>query len=413
MPLMFTPKKNNWPQILQIYRIKEGAVAPSSALRCLLPPLAGTPRNAPKRIMTIREFKSQTIKSLTQPEEKKSQHNSAVSQTPAFVASSTPSLDVEILLCHFLSLDKTHLLLNQNQEIPVNKLELLEDAVKKRQTGLPIAYITNHKEFYGYDFYVTPDVLIPKPDTEILVEKAVLFLEEKILANPDRILTVCDMCTGSGCIGISVLKSLYQDKKIPLERLPKFTLVDISQKALDIAKKNADSLLDAEKPSYAADSNSGSNTSNTTAASQKISATNGSHNPAAPAISLRQKIRFVQSNLFELLPYQFDVVLTNPPYVPSSLTDELLKDGRSEPRLALDGDITITGDKSDTDDGLEIIRNLMPQISEHTTPTGFFLMETGEYNMKGAENLAYRAGFRNSKVFLDLEGQERVLFGEK
>ena len=63
--------------------------------------------------------------------------------------------------------------------------------------------------------------------------------------------------------------------------------------------------------------------------------------------------------------------------------------------------------------GLEIIRNLMPQISEHTTPTGFFLMETSEYNMKGAENLAYRAGFRNSKVFLDLEGQERVLFGEK
>nr|MCR4952448.1 peptide chain release factor N(5)-glutamine methyltransferase [Treponema sp.] len=308
--------------------------------------------------MTIREFKSRAIKSLTQPE---SQHNSAVSQTPAFVASSTPSLDVEILLCHFLSLDKTHLLLNQNQEIPADKLELLEKAIKKRQTGLPIAYITNQKEFYGYDFYVNPDVLIPKPDTEVLVEKAVLFLEEKILANPDKILTVCDMCTGSGCIGISVLKSLYQDKKIPLERLPKFTLVDISQKALEVAKKNADTVLGAEKPSYAADSNS------------------GSHNLAAPATTLRQKIRFVQSNLFEMLPYQFDAVLTNPPYVPSSLTDELLKDGRSEPRLALDGDITITGDKSDTDDGLEIIRNLMPQIAEHTTPQGFFLMETGEY----------------------------------
>ena len=301
--------------------------------------------------------------------------------------SPSAALDIEIFLSHFLGLSKTQILMKAKDEIPGEQLTLLHDAIARRQTGLPVAYITNHKEFYGYDYFVTPDVLIPKPDTEILVEKAIIFLEEKIQANPDRILTVCDMCTGSGCIGISVLKALFEEKKIPLERLPKFTLVDISAAALEVARKNAERLLSNEKASP------------TTSAASKS--------------KLRERIRFVQSNLFEMLPYQFDVVLTNPPYVPASLTEELLQDGRSEPRLALDGDVTITGDKSDSDDGLEIIRNLMPQLGEHVAPGGFFLMETGEYNMRGAENLSYRAGFRNSQVFEDLEGQERVLYGEK
>lgn len=311
----------------------------------------------------------------------KRQANNLLTNSPS------AALDIEILLSHFLGLSKTQILMKAKDEIPGEQLTLLQDALTRRQTGLPVAYITNHKEFYGYDYFVTPDVLIPKPDTEILVEKAITFLEEKITANPDRILTVCDMCTGSGCIGISVLKALFEEKKIPLERQPKFTLVDISAPALEVARKNADRLLTNEKASSSA--------------------------PATTKSKLRERIRFVQSNLFEMLPYQFDVVLTNPPYVPASLTEELLRDGRSEPRLALDGDVTITGDKSDSDDGLEIIRNLMPQLGEHVAPGGFFLMETGEYNMRGAENLSYRAGFRNSQVFEDLEGQERVLYGEK
>lgn len=301
--------------------------------------------------------------------------------------SPSPALDTELLLSNFLGLSKTQILMKAKEEIPAEKLSLLEDALTRRKSGLPVAYITGHKEFYGYDFFVSPAVLIPKPDTEILVEKAIIFLEEKIQANTDRILTVCDMCTGSGCIGLSVLKALSEEKKIPSERLPKFTLVDISAPALEIARKNADRLLSGMEASSSA---------------------------ASPACRrLRERVRFVQSNLFEMLPCQFDIVLTNPPYVPSSLTEELLRDGRSEPRLALDGDVTLTGDKSDSDDGLEIIRNLMPQLGEHVAPGGFFLMETGEYNMRGAENLSYRAGFRNSQVFQDLEGQERVLYAEK
>ena len=312
--------------------------------------------------MTIQQFKTESIKNLTQ-------------------TSPSPALDVEVLLLHALGFTKTELLMKRDMELSEEKEEWLNEAVERRAAGLPVAYITGHKEFYGYDFLVTPAVLIPKPDTEILVSRAVELILEKIEANPDRLLTVCDMCTGSGCIALSVLKSLYESERVPQERLPKFTLVDISGPALEIARKNAEALLLG-------------------------AGADGKEN-------LLERVRFVQSNLFEQLPYQFDLVLTNPPYVPSSLTDELLKDGRSEPRLALDGDITITGDRAESDDGLEIIRNLMPQIYDHTVSGGFFLMETGEYNMRGAENLSYRAGFRNTQVFTDLEGQERVLYGEK
>ena len=312
--------------------------------------------------MTIQQFKNESIKNLTQ-------------------TSPSPQLDVEVLLSYALGFTKTELLMKRDYEIPADGLQWLQEAVKRRAGGLPIAYITGHKEFYGYDFLVTPAVLIPKPDTEILVSRAVELILEKIDACPDRLLTVCDMCTGSGCIALSVLKSLYENERVPAERLPKFTLVDISKPALEIARKNAEALLLG-------------------------AGTDGKAN-------LLERVRFVQSNLFEMLPYQFDLVLTNPPYVPASLTDQLLKDGRSEPRLALDGDITITGDRAESDDGLEIIRNLMPQIYDHTVFGGFFLMETGEYNMRGAENLSYRAGFRNTQVFTDLEGQERVLYGEK
>ena len=311
--------------------------------------------------MTIQQFKTESIKKLTQ-------------------TSPSPQLDVEVLLSYALGFTKTQLLMKRDFEIPEDKGGWLQEAVERRAGGLPIAYITGQKEFYGYNFIVSPAVLIPKPDTEILVSRAVELILEKIDASPDRLLTVCDMCTGSGCIALSVLKSLYENERVPAERLPKFTLVDISKPALEIAQKNAEALL-------------GTGTLNKT--------------------KLIEKVRFIQSNLFEMLPYQFDIVLTNPPYVPASLTDQLLKDGRSEPRLALDGDITLTGDKAESDDGLEIIRNLIPQIYDHTVFGGFFLMETGEYNMRGAENISYRAGFRNTQVYKDLEGQERVLYGEK
>lgn len=299
--------------------------------------------------MTIQEFKTKAIKDLSN--------------------SPTPALDIEVLLSFSTGFSKTQILLNRNTTLSPAQLNWLEEAVTKRNTGLPVAYITGQKEFYGYNFIVTPSVLIPKPDTEILVERAIEIIIEKIDARPNSILTICDMCTGSGCIAIAVLKTLIEEYHIPYEKMPKFTLVDISDSALEIAKQNSEKLLPSKYLS---------------------------------------NIRFIRSNLFDSVPLRFDVILTNPPYIPTSMVDELLLDGRSEPRLALDGDITLFGEKSGTNDGLEIIRNLLPQLKEHLCPKGTGLMETGEYNAEAAAKLAEDEGLK-TKIRKDLEGQLRIV----
>ncbi len=312
--------------------------------------------------MTIREYKNQIIKSLK--------------------TSASPQLDAEVLLCHFLGLNKTQLLMKQNDELPAESRDVLDDAVNRRAAGLPVAYITGRKEFYGYDFIVSPAVLIPKPDTEILVERAVDVILSKMDARGENLLTVCDMCTGSGCIAIAVAKTLIEDERVAPDQLPKFTLADISQPALDIAQRNAAALLDQ----YGG--------------------------------LVKSRFNFVRTNLFDAISeaIKYDVILSNPPYIPHSMVDELLKDGRSEPRLALDGDITIEGDRAlaadgkPADDGLEIIRNLIPQAAAHLAPRGSLIMETGEYNAEATSELAVAAGF-NTEIHRDLEGQLRVVEG--
>ena len=296
--------------------------------------------------------------------------------------SPSPLLDVNVLLEHFLGLNKTQILLNYKKEILPEQEDFLLQAVQKRKTGLPIAYITGKKEFFGYEFDVSPAVLIPKPDTEILVERGIEIILEKMENHPDTILTVCDMCTGSGCIGISVAKTLIDVYKIEPADLPKFTLVDISPAALEIAMQNVKKL---DVPS--------------------------------------DKVRFVRSNLFEQFSndggWTFDVILTNPPYVPHAMVEQLLQDGRNEPRLALDGDVFtqkkdgfMPGDFSQTDDGLEIIRSLLPQCYNHLCPEGVILMETGEYNALNAQKIASSHRFR-TVLHKDLEGQLRVVECQK
>ena len=276
--------------------------------------------------------------------------------------SPTPELDVQVILQHALHLDKTQLLLFSNKKLPHTKLDWLNEAIAKRKTGLPVAYITGVKEFYGYDFFVTPDVLIPKPDTEILVEHAVELIMEKLDGEDAaaRPLAICDMCTGSGCIGLAVMKTLYALEKVPVEKLPQMTMVDISEPALAIAKKNAATLL--------------------------------------PDGEILQKLTFVQSDLFEKVSGKFDFILTNPPYIPSAMVDELLKDGRNEPRLALDGDV----------DGTFLIKKLLSQSCEHLVNNGTILMETGEYNAQATADFAGGLGF-TTQLHTDLEGQLRVV----
>ena len=124
--------------------------------------------------MTLQELKSKIIEKLSK-------------------TSPSPKLDAEVLLSHCLGFSKTELLLKRDYEVTADKEAWLRDATNLRATGLPIAYITGHKEFYGYDFIVSPDVLIPKPDTEILVERAVDIILSMMDARGENLLTVCDM----------------------------------------------------------------------------------------------------------------------------------------------------------------------------------------------------------------------------
>ena len=248
-------------------------------------------------------------------------------------SSPSPILDIDVLLEFSLGFSKTQLLLKRDFHIPQNKLEWLLNAVQKRTTGLPIAYITGCKEFYGYNFSVSPSVLIPKPDTEILVENAINLIKEKIFNNPNRILTICDMCTGSGCIGISVLKNLFESQKIPYEKLPKFTLVDISYDALEIARKNSSLLKNS--------------------LNQDIS----------------ERVRFIHSNLFENIQGKFNVIVSNPPYINSDEISMLQKEVKDfEPSIALDGG----------KDGLDFYRIICKNAPLYLNDNGILLLECGE-----------------------------------
>lgn len=125
--------------------------------------------------------------------------------------SPSPILDADVILKWILKCDQTFILFHSETELSEPQKNIFCSSIEKRKTGLPVAYITGIKEFFGYDFEVDKNVLIPKPDTELLVENAVNFIEEKFHAASDcKILSVCDMCSGSGCVGISILKFIEE-----------------------------------------------------------------------------------------------------------------------------------------------------------------------------------------------------------
>ncbi|MDE5898529.1 MAG: peptide chain release factor N(5)-glutamine methyltransferase, partial [Treponemataceae bacterium] len=199
-------------------------------------------------------------------------------------------------------------------------------------------------------------------------------LRGRIRARPASVPTVCDMCAGSGCIAIAVLRTLSDGSAVPAERLPSITAADISGRALAVARRNAGALLPER---------------------------------------LRNNLRFVQSNLFENAAGRYDFILTNPPYVPAQEARALLSDGRGEPLLALDGDVGESGGPSGTSDGLAVIRRLVPQAAANLAPGGALLLEAGEYNAEQAAAMLRQNGFSGVTIHRDLAGQLRVVEGRR
>ena len=367
-------------------------------------------------------------------------------------------------------MSRTWLFLHDDVVLTEKQEAAVADVVQKRLSGLPVAYITGEKEFYGRTFFVTQDVLIPKPDTELLVEKAVAYAKAVLSetcnsrenadfeaershlgagAESKRQFRFADICTGSGCIAVSVLAELFAEFGENCDALGKTCgaidvaadfgrihadATDISAAALAVARKNAETLLggaalrslkfyegDLCSPLMAG------------GASDVVASCGGDCANRGGATS-------GESNSGQIPKY--DMVLSNPPYVPASVTDELLRDGRGEPRLALDGDTdsaladfalggesarggtvravcTADGVRCDSpdvetsceksSDGLAIIRRLIPQVKEILLPGGVFFMETGEYNAEKAAEYLSKCGFTDIVIHRDLAGQLRLV----
>ena len=289
---------------------------------------------------------------------------------------SSLTLDADVLLQHFLNKPRAWLFAHDDTDISSIRKAFCA-AVERRCTGLPVAYITGEKDFWGLPFHVSPDVLIPKPDTELLVERSLAIIREKAAALlPEQNLFILDPCTGSGCVAISILHTLEAENIRNLCCIA----ADISPAALAIARRNAERLLSAETQT-------------------RLYIIEGDMRTLPETIAHVRESLSPSSLLTNIL--RFDLIAANPPYVPSMLTQELLKDGRNEPALALDGG----------SDGLDFIRILTNNTCTVLNRNGVLLSEVGEYHAKAASKLFETAGFSDVRIHQDLASQDRLIEG--
>ena len=259
---------------------------------------------------------------------------------------STARLESQLLLAHVLRCSKVDLLV-RFEEVPADpQRAAFRELIKRRVDGLPVAYLVGSREFYLLEFEVSPAVLVPRPETETLVAEALKLL--KPLAAP----MVLDLCTGSGCIGISVAHQ-KTDARV--------TLADVSPDALDVARKNA------------------------------------------KKHGLDSRLQFRQGDLFAALPggSLFDAILCNPPYIAPGELATLAPDVREhEPRLALDGG----------PDGLAFYRRLATDAGKHLNPGGALLLEIGATQDDAVRVIfAERPEFEVKKTLKDHAGLPRVV----
>jgi len=258
-------------------------------------------------------------------------------------------LAAELLLMHALNRDRTFLYAHPEAQIDPAQLEKFDSQIKKRAAGTPTQYLTGHQEFWGMDFEVTPDVLIPRPETEHVIEVALSRIGESRRNNPLRI---ADVGTGSGCIAVALAKE-FPNAEI--------FATDISSKALAVAKRNATR-----------------------------------HNFA-------NRITFTECNLLEGIPQQpqLNLIVSNPPYVARKDAPSLPTDVREhEPELAL-----FAGE-----DGMEIYPRLIAQAKTHLAEGGLLVLELGAGLFEPVSDLLEaRSGWTRVSATQDLAGIVRVI----
>ncbi len=272
-----------------------------------------------------------------------------------------------VMLCHVLKCDRAYLYSHYDRVLGKEELKFLEEILSQRVQKVPLQYIIGETEFMGLSFTVSPAVLIPRQDTETLVEECIKLVgmlskqaelyksdTDKVKVNEDYIknIKVLDMCTGSGCIAISIA-----------HYCPESTLIacDISQDAISIARINCE------------------------------------RNRVVKKVELRC------GNLFEALAgeQQFNIIVSNPPYIETSVIPDLQKEVKNhEPFLALDGG----------KDGLDFYRDIIANAQRHLTNGGYLAFEIG-YNQGQSVKKLMNKFFCDIKVYKDISGNDRVVIG--
>ncbi len=252
-------------------------------------------------------------------------------------------LDAEILLCKAINCNRIKLYIDQDKPLSQGELNAMHSLVERRIKHEPIAYILGSKGFMLDDFAVSPAVLVPRPETELLVEKAAsLFNDEPI--------EILDIGTGSGAIVISLLKLLPKAHA---------KAVDISSDALGVAVANAQNL------------------------------------------GVADRVKFVKTDVYQGLDTQkFDLIISNPPYIPNADMDSLDEDVKKEPRLALAGG----------EDGLDFYRRIVAGADKYLAADGVLAMELGIYQGPAVEKICHETGYVVTKITKDYAGIERDIF---
>lgn len=252
-------------------------------------------------------------------------------------------LDAELLARHVLGWDRARLIVSRDEPVPDSSAETFEALVRRRAAREPTAYILGHKEFWGLDFLVSPGVLIPRPETELIIEET-----RRLLERASRPL-VADVGTGSGCLAVALAVDCPTARVIA---------TDTSRTALDVAHRNA------------------------------------VHHKVA------DRCRFVRSSMLDALAGPFDVVMSNPPYVPTVDAPQLQPEVRDfEPASAL-----FAGP-----DGLDAIRALVTNAPSTLRPGGALIFELGQGQADAvADVVRHRAGLELRCFRSDLQGIPRT-----
>lgn len=291
--------------------------------------------------------------------------------------------DARTLLLEAFQMDMTHFLLERMRELPGTESSAAAVAqyrrwIEMRSGRTPLQHLLKTQEFMGLPFAVNEHVLIPRQDTETLVE--LVLAEQK-----DPRIRLLDVCTGSGCIPISLaVKGGYED----------MTAADISEKALDVARENWAALRPKTHSQGEKNQKNGPREGGAQAA-----------NSQGEAGRAPQKLTFFQGDLFAALPpgtQPFDVITSNPPYIPTEVIRGLEPEVRDhEPILALDG----------AEDGLHFYRRLAKEAGQWLTEGGSLYLEIGHDQGEAVSGLLREAGFEQIQVVKDLPGHDRVVRG--